>query len=425
MLDVKFIRENAERVRQNAEAKHAAIDLDEFLRLDERRRALIQQSQDLKARRNTVSEDIARLKKAKENADALITEMKTVSDAIKGFDDELRTVETDMEGIALFIPNIMHESTPRGADASGNVEIRRKDGVNACGVEQGFRKDHLTISKSLGVVDFERGAKISGSGFPLYLGKGARLERALLNFMLDRHTAENGYEEVLTPFLVNADSMRGTGQLPKFAEDMYACAEDGLYLIPTAEVPITNIYRDEILPASALTKKHCGYSACFRREAGSYGKDTRGFLRLHQFNKVELVKFAKPEDSYNELEALVADAEGVLEALGLPFRTILLCDGDTGFSSAKTYDLEVWSPAEQKWLEVSSCSNFEDFQARRANIRYRPETGAKPEFVHTLNGSGLATPRVVAALLEHYQTEDGKIRVPDALRPYCGFDWIG
>jgi seryl-tRNA synthetase len=424
MLDVKFIRENAERVRQNAQAKHAAIDLDEFLRLDERRRAVIQQAQDLKSQRNTVSEEIARLKKAKENADALIAEMKTVSDAIKRFDEELRAVEADMEGVALFIPNMMHESTPHGKDASGNVEIRRKDGVNACGVEQDFRKDHLSVSKDLGVVDFERGAKISGSGFPLYLGKGARLERALLNFMLDRHTAENGYEEVFAPFLVNADSMRGTGQLPKFAEDMYACANDELYLIPTAEVPITNIYRDEILPANALTKKHCGYSACFRREAGSYGKDTRGFLRLHQFNKVELVKFAKPEDSYNELEALVADAEGVLEALGLPFRTILLCDGDTGFSSAKTYDLEVWSPAEQKWLEVSSCSNFEDFQARRANIRYRPETGAKPEFVHTLNGSGLATPRVMAALLEHYQTEDGKIRVPEALRPYCGFDWI-
>jgi seryl-tRNA synthetase len=424
MLDVKFIRENAERVRQNAQAKHIAIDLDEFLRLDERRRAIIQKAQALKSQRNTVSEEIARLKKAKENANALIAEMKTVSDAIKGFDEELRAVEADMEGVALFIPNMVHESTPHGKDASGNVEIRRKDGVNACGVEKGFRKDHLSISKDLGVVDFERGAKISGSGFPLYIGKGARLERALLNFMLDRHTAENGYEEVFAPFLVNADSMRGTGQLPKFAEDMYACANDELYLIPTAEVPITNMYRDEILPANALTKKHCGYSACFRREAGSYGKDTRGFLRLHQFNKVELVKFAKPEDSYTELEALVADAEGVLEALGLPFRTILLCDGDTGFSSAKTYDLEVWSPAEQKWLEVSSCSNFEDFQARRANIRYRLETGAKPEFVHTLNGSGLATPRVMAALLEHYQTEDGKIRVPEALRPYCGFDWI-
>jgi seryl-tRNA synthetase len=422
MLDTKFIREHPGTVRQNSLAKHTTPDIDGFLALDERRRSIIQQAQDLKAKRNTVSEHIAQLKKAKENADSFIAEMKTVSDTIKVLDDDLRGVEDDMERIALYIPNLVHSSVPHGNDASGNVEIRRKDGVNAAGVEQGFRKDHATLAKERGLVDFERGAKIAESGFPLYTGKGARLERALLSFMLDHHTANNGYTEVFVPFLVNEASMRGTGQLPKFAEDMYACKDDALYLIPTAEVPITNIHRDEILSGAELPRKYCGYSACFRREAGSYGKDTRGLLRVHQFNKIELVKFVKPEDSERELESLVAEVEGVLAALALPFRTILLCDGDTGFSSAKTYDLEVWSPCEQKWLEVSSCSNFNDFQARRANIRYRAEAGSKPEFVHTLNGSGLATPRVMVAILEHYQTEDGQVRVPDVLQPYFGAD---
>lgn len=424
MLDAKFIRENPDLVRKNSLAKHTQPDINGYLNLDERRRHLIQQAQELKEKRNTVSEEIARLKKAKENADALIAEMKTVSDTIKQLDEDLRGVEEGLENITLYIPNVVHSSVPGGKDASGNVEVRRADGINPVGVGAEFRQDHATIAKQLGMVDFERGAKISGSGFPLYTDKGARLERALLNFMLDRHTLENGYTEVFVPFLVNAASMRGTGQLPKFAEDMYHAKDDDLFLIPTAEVPITNIYRDEILSAADLTKKHCGYSACFRREAGSYGKDTRGFLRLHQFNKIEMVKFAKPHESYDELESLVADAEGILRTLGIPFRTILLCDGDTGFSSAKTYDLEVWSPCEQKWLEVSSCSNFEDFQARRANIRYRPEAGAKPEFIHTLNGSGLATPRLMVALLEHYQTEDGHIRIPEVLQPYCGFEVI-
>jgi seryl-tRNA synthetase len=422
MLDAKFIRENADHVRQNSLGKHTQPDIDGYLKHDERRRHIIQEAQDLKAKRNTVSEEIAQLKKAKANADALIAEMKTVSDRIKELDDDLRSVEENLETISLDIPNMTHSSVPQGKDASANVEVRRLDGINPIGGEAGFRKDHATIAKQLGIVDFERGAKISGSGFPLYTGKGARLERSLLNFMLDHHTSANGYTEVFVPFLVNAESMRGTGQLPKFADDMYHAKDDDLFLIPTAEVPITNIYRDEILQASELTKKHCGYSACFRREGGSYGKDTRGLLRLHQFNKIEMVKFAKPEDSYTELESLVGDAEGILKALGIPFRTILLCNGDTGFSSAKTYDLEVWSPCEQKWLEVSSCSNFEDFQARRANIRFRPEHGSKPEFVHTLNGSGLATPRLMVALLEHYQTEDGHIRVPEPLQSYCGFD---
>jgi seryl-tRNA synthetase len=419
MLDAKFIRENADLVRSNSLAKHTQPDIDGFLTLDETRRAIIHEAQELKARRNAVSEEISVLKKAKQNADDKIAEMRGVGDSIKDLDDRLRQTESALEDIAHYIPNVLHASVPAGSDASANVEVRRKGET----VERGSKQDHITLLKARGIADFERGTKISGSGFPLYTGKGATLERALLNFMLNHHT-RNGYVEVFVPFLVNEASMRGTGQLPKFAEDMYTCKDDELFLIPTAEVPITNIYRDDILSASELTIKHCGYSACFRREAGSYGKDTRGFLRVHQFNKVELVKFAKPDESYAELESLTRDAESILEALGLPYRTIALCAGDTGFSSAKTYDIEVWSPCEQKWLEVSSCSNFEDFQARRANIRYRPEAGAKPEFVHTLNGSGLATPRVMVALLEHYQTDDGHVRVPDALKDLCGFDVI-
>ncbi len=419
MLDAKFIREHPDTVRANAAAKHTQPDIDGQVKLDEERRQNIQQAQELKAKRNAVSEEIAALKKAKQNADEKIVEMRVVGDTIKALDDRLREVETAMDEIAYDIPNMLHVSVPAGNDASGNVEVRRKGET----IERGKKLDHAALAKNLGIVDFERGAKISGSGFPLYTGKGATLERALLNFMLNRHIA-NGYTEVFVPLLVNEASMRGTGQLPKFAEDMYHVPNDALYLIPTAEVPITNIYRDDILSAAELTKKHCGYSACFRREGGSYGKDTRGLLRLHQFNKVELVKFTKPEDSYNELESLTQDAEGILEALGLPYRVISLCAGDTGFSSAKTYDIEVWSPCEQKWLEVSSCSNFEDFQARRANIRYRRDPSAKPDFVHTLNGSALATPRVMVALLEHYQTEDGRLRVPDALKALCGFDMI-
>ncbi len=419
MLDAKFIRDNAEAVRANAQTKHANPDIDSWLSLDEQRRALIQESQDLKTKRNAVSEEIAALKKAQANADDKIAEMRGVGDRIKGLDDKLRDVEAALDAIAYYIPNMLHSSVPKGKDAQDNVEVRRKGTTT----EKGNKLDHATLAKTVGIVDFERGAKIAGSGFPLYVGKGATLERALLNFMLNRHIA-NGYTEVFVPFMVNEASMRGTGQLPKFAEDMYHVQTDDLYLIPTAEVPITNIYRDEILAVKELPKKHCGYSACFRREAGSYGKDTRGFLRLHQFNKIELVQFVKPEDSYDALETLTGDAEAILEALELPYRTVALCGGDTGFSSAKTYDVEVWSPCEQKWLEVSSCSNFEDFQARRANIRFRREGSAKPEFVHTLNGSGLATPRVMVALLEHYQTDDGRIRIPEALKPLCGFDII-
>lgn len=421
MLDTKFIRENIDAVRKNTEIKHANADIDGFVQKDSQRRAIITEVESLKNRRNIVSEDIAKLKKAKENADALIAEMKTVSERIKELDGILSEIEAEMATIALYIPNMLHSSVPEGATPAENVEIRRSGNV----LPQEWRKNHVELAKNLGLIDFERGTKLSGSGFPLFTNMGARLERALINFMLDVHTNEHGYVEVMPPFAVNEASMRGTGQLPKFAEDMYRCADDDLYLIPTAEVPITNIYRDEILPGAMLTLKHCGYSACFRREAGSYGKDTRGLLRLHQFNKVELVKFTKPEDSYNELEALLQEATTILDKLGIPYRVILLCGGDTGFGSAKTYDIEVWSAAEQKWLEVSSCSNFEDFQARRAGIKFRREPNAKTEFVHTLNGSGLATPRLVVALLEHYQQEDGSVRIPEALVPYMnGKDYI-
>lgn len=419
MLDIKFIRENPDAVRTNTTNKHERGDVDAILELDQQRRTLIGETETLKNRRNVVTQEIAKLKKSGEDATSLIEEMRIVSDTIKANDDTLRTIEQNLDEHLMRLPNMLHSSVPHGEDASGNVEVRRK---GECG-GQGFRKNHVEIGKQLGILDFERGAKVTGSGFGFYVGKGATLERALINFMLDFHLEKHGYSEVFPPFLVNAASLRGTGQLPKMEEDLYTCEKDELYLIPTAEVPITNFHRDEMIPTESLTKKLCGYSACFRREAGSYGKDTRGFLRVHEFNKVELVKFSKPENSYDELESLVVDVEDILQALHIPYRVLLLCDGDTGFGSAKTYDLEAWSPCEQKWLEVSSCSNFENFQARRANIRFKGANG-KPEFVHTLNGSGLATSRLMVAILEHYQTEDGRISVPDVLRPYTRFDTI-
>ncbi len=419
MLDLKFLRENPEAVIENTRSKNETADVQQVVELDVRRRTIIQDADALKSKRNTVSQEIANLKKNKADATSQIEDMRRVSDSIKQYDDELRDLEAAMESLLLRVPNMVHESVPIGRSAADNIEVRR---TGDC-IEQGFRKNHVEIAKHLGLLDFERGAKVSGSGFGFYTGKGATLERALINFMLDVHLEQHGYTEIMPPMLVNSASMRGTGQLPKMAEDMYHCAADDLYAIPTAEVPITNFHRDETLNAEELTKKYCGFSACFRREAGSYGKDTRGFLRVHQFNKVELVKFARPEHSYDELELLVTDVEDILNILKIPYRVLLLCSGDTSFASAKTYDLEAWSPCEQKWLEVSSCSNFEAFQARRANIRFR-EHGGKPEFVHTLNGSGLATSRLMVAILEHYQTEDGRINVPEALRPYCRFDVI-
>ncbi len=420
MLDIKFIRENIEEVRLNIKRKNEKVTIDQFEQLDVERRSIIQEVESLKGIRNTVSQEIAVLKKNNQDAKDLINSMKTVSDTIKILDEKLDTIEKELEALVLYIPNMLDSSVPTGYTTDDNIEIRK----NGECIEKGFRKDHLEIAKELAILDFERGAKVSGSGFGYYIGKGATLERAMWNFFLDTHISVNGYKEIYTPFIVNEDSMRATGQIPKMEEDMYHCTEDNLYLIPTAEVPITNFYRSEILQVSELPIKFTGFSACFRREAGSYGKDTRGFLRVHQFNKVELVHFSKPEDSYSELEQMVQSVEQLLIALKLPYRVILLCSGDTSFSSAKTYDIEVWSPCEQKWLEVSSCSNFVDFQARRANIKYKESPNTKPSYLHTLNGSGLATSRIMVALLEHYQQENGTIKVPDVLQPYCRFDTI-
>lgn len=427
MLDIKRIRETPDAIRIGIRNKKERDRLDELLAIDTKRRAIIQEVEALKNKRNTVSQRIAELKKAKQNADELIADMKSVSERIKQLDDEQADVERQIQDIVLFIPNMPHESVPVGASPEENVEVRRWIPDNTLGLEtppDWHLLDHIELGAKLKILDFERGAKISGSGFAVYTDKGATLERALINFMLDMHITQHGYTEVMPPFVVNTDSMRGTGQIPKMSEDMYRCADDDLYLIPTAEVPLTNLYRDEVL-TSPLPIWLCGYSACFRREAGSYGKQTKGFLRVHQFNKVELVKFTAPESSYDELERLTNDAENVLRALNIPYRVMLLCSGDMSFSSAKTYDIEVWSPAENAWLEASSCSNFEDFQARRANIRFKRDQQSKPEFVHTLNGSGLATSRLIVALLENNQTPEGKVVVPKALHRYTGFEIIG
>jgi len=420
MLDLKFVRDNIELVRQNIINKNESADVTEIPRLDEKRRSIIQEVERLKNLRNVVSKEIAELKKQKQPADDKIEEMRVVSDKIKELDDELRNIEEAIQQVLIRIPNMLHESVPVGKSADENKVVRIWGELK----QQKIKKDHLQIAKDLGIIDFERGAKVTGGGFAFYVGKGAKLERALINFMINYHIENHGYTELMPPFVVNRNSMFGTGQLPKMAEDMYHDAADDIFLIPTAEVPITNYHNNEILRGEDLPIKYAGYSPCFRREAGSYGKETRGFLRVHQFNKVEMVNFTKPEDSYDRLEGLVGEAEAILKALGLPYRVILLCSGDTSFSSAKTYDLEAWASGEEKWLEVSSCSNFEDFQARRAQIRFKRTPDSKPEFVHTLNGSGLATSRIMVAILENYLQEDGHVLVPEVLRPFCGFDVI-
>jgi len=424
MLDLKFIRENPELVKKGIESKNERSRVDEVLQLDKHRREILVVSEELKAKRNHVSQEVGKLKKAGQDASAIIAEMKEVSDKITEYDSKLSSVEAELNDLLMYIPNLPHSSVPIGKTAEDNVEVRKwlPDGFSFDQNEKVY--DHIELGKKLRILDFERGAKISGSGFPVYLGKGATLERSLINFMLDYHLQNHGYTEVFPPFLVNRDSMKGTGQLPKMEDDMYFIEKDLLYPIPTAEVPITNLYRNEMLNESDLPIKLVGYSACFRREAGSYGKESKGFLRVHQFNKVEMVKFVKPDNSLNELENLVNDAEDILKALQIPYRILILCSGDLSFAAAKCYDIETWSPAEKRWLEASSCSTFGDFQARRANIRYRNEATKKPEFVHTLNGSGLATSRLMVSLLENYQTPEGKIIVPKVLQKYTGFNVI-
>lgn len=427
MLDLKFIRENPELVRQGLLNKNEKNRVDEILDLDKQRREIISISEELKSKRNQVSALIPQLKKSGKDITELLAEMKEVSDKITELDSQLKEIETELEKILLYIPNLPHSSVPIGKSAEDNLEVRRwLPEEFSFEFENGFKPlDHIELGKKLNILDFERGAKISGSGFPVYKGKGATLERALINFMLDYHLEKHGYTEIFPPFLVNRDSMKGTGQLPKMEEDMYYIDKDGLFPIPTAEVPITNLFRNEILSEKELPIKYVGYSACFRREAGSYGKESKGFLRVHQFNKVEMVKFVKPETSYDELELLLKDAEDILQELKIPYRVLMLCSGDLSFAAAKCYDIETWSPAENRWLEASSCSNFEDFQARRASIRFRNEQTKKTEFVHTLNGSGLATSRLMVSLLENYQTPEGKVIVPKVLQRYTGFNIIG
>jgi seryl-tRNA synthetase len=413
MIDVKLLRENPDVVRAALEKRRAAVDLDGILAVEARRRQVLHETEQLRAEQNRASEEIACLKKAKEDASAAIAAMQEVSRNAKELGEQVKIIETELSDLLLGIPNIPDDSVPLGADEAAN-RLERTWGETP---EFAFQaKDHVELGEALGILDFERAAKLSGARFALYTGAGARLERALINFMLDLHTREHGYIEVLPPFAVNSPSMQGTGQLPKFAADLFHLEGHDLWLIPTAEVPVTNIYRDEILAADQLPIGCAAYTPCFRSEAGSYGKDTRGLIRQHQFNKVELVKFTTPESSWDELEKLTANAETVLQRLGLPYRVVSLCTGDLGFAAAKTYDIEVWLPGQNAYREISSCSNFTDFQARRANIRFRREK--KPEYVHTLNGSGLAVGRTFVAILENYQQEDGSVRIPEALRPY-------
>lgn len=418
MLDIKLLRANLEEVKKKLEHRGEDLaDLGKFEELDRKRRDLIVESEQLKGKRNEVSQQVARLKKEKKDADDLIAEMRQVGEKIKALDEELREVEKNLQDLLLNIPNIPHESVPIGDSEDDNVVHRTWGELPEFSFEP---KPHWEIADKLGILDFERAGKVTGSRFVFYKGAGARLERALISFMLDLHTEEHGYEEILPPYMVNRASMTGTGQLPKFEEDAFLVESEDYFLIPTAEVPVTNFHRDEILDGDQLPISYAAYSACFRSEAGSAGRDTRGLIRQHQFNKVELVKFVKPEDSYEELEKLTGHAERVLQLLKLPYRVMSMCTADLGFTAAKKYDLEVWLPSYNTYREISSCSNFEAFQARRANIRFRRTPKAKPEFVHTLNGSGLAIGRTVAAILENYQQEDGSVVIPEVLRPYMG-----
>ena len=415
MLDIKYLRQNIEFVRKKMDERGQKIDFDRFLALDAKRRDILQSVETLRNERNSVSNQVGELKKKKADASALIEKMSEVSAKIKEYDESLRVIEEELNAFVMIVPNVQHESVPQGQSSEDNTIVRSWGEKPVFNFEP---KQHFDLGENLNILDFARGAKITGARFTLYRGAGAQLERAIFNFMLDLHTEKHGYTEVLTPFMVNAESMTGTGQLPKFKEDLFKIEGMEYYLIPTAEVPVTNIYRDEILEEEMLPIHLVAYSPCFRAEAGSYGKDTRGLIRQHQFNKVEMVKFSKPETSYDELEKLTANAEEVLKRLGIPFRTVCLCTADIGFSSAKTYDVEVWLPGQNTYREISSCSNFEDFQARRASIRFRRKESGKVEFIHTLNGSGLAVGRTIVAVLENYQQADGCVIIPEALRPY-------
>ena len=421
MLDMKFVRENPELVMDAMRKRNANVNLDEFLELEKKRRELTLQVEALKSQRNAASQEIGKMKKAGENADAQMAEVRALGDKIAEDDKELKDIEARLKEILMTIPNMPAADTPVGSSDADNPVVRTWREPAKFAFEP---QAHWDIGEKLNILDVERAGKVSGARFTFYRGLGSRLERSVINFFLDIHTGENGYTEFFPPFIVNKDSMQGTGQLPKFAEDMFKLEGLDYYLIPTAEVPITNLHRDEILSGDDLPLYYTAYSACFRAEAGSAGRDTRGLIRQHQFNKVELVKFTKPEDSWDELEKLTANAEKVLQLLELPYRVVRLCTGDIGFSSAATYDLEVWLPAANCYREISSCSNFLDFQARRANIRFRRDTKSKPEFVHTMNGSGVAVGRTVAAILENYQQADGSVIVPKVLRPYMGCDVI-
>jgi len=424
MLDIKLIRENPALVKEKLILRNEdTTSVDKIVTLDKSRLELILKTDTLKELRNRVSDEIALMKKNKEDSGEKISEMKKVSEEIKQLDDELRKYDADIDILMRYIPNLPDDSVPHGKSEKDNVEVK-KSGVRK---NFGFKvKDHVQLGKSLDILDFERGTKISGSGFPLYKGKGAQLERALINFMLDEQ-GKNGYTEVLTPVLVNRASMEAAEKVPKFEDDMYHMEKDDLFAIPTAEVPILNIHRDEILKQEDLPVRYCGFTNCFRREAGSYGKDTKGFLRVHQFNKVELINFCLPENSYDEMEKMLQHAVGILDKLEIHYRVIELCTADIGFAASKCYDIEVWSYAEEKWLEASSVSNCTDFQSRRAMVRYKKmleNNKTKTEFVHALNGSGLATSRLMVALLEANQTADGGIIIPDALKKYTGFEKI-
>jgi len=417
MLDIRLIRDEPERVKASLDRRGIDVDIDGLLAIDRERRDALFRGDELRALRNRTSEEIAECKKKGEDAGDVIARMREVGDEIRQLEENVRETDEKIRDLLLVIPNMPHESVPEGADEEDNVEVRR------WGEPPEFKfepKHHADLGEALGILDFERGVRIARARFTLYRGLGARLERSLINFMLDLHTSEHGYTEVMPPFLVNTDSMTGTGQLPKFTDDLFKCANCDLWLVPTAEVPVTNIHKQEVLDAGELPIAYCAYTPCWRAEAGAAGKDTRGLIRQHQFNKVELVRFALPEISFDELETLTSHAEEVLRRLDIPYRVTELCSGDLGFSAAKTYDLDAWMPGQDTYREIASCSNFTDYQARRAGIRYKPDSKSRPEFVHTINGSGLAIGRMVAAIIENYQQADGSVVVPEQLRPYMG-----